>query len=587
MDTDLFLILVGSVAVAGIARWRGWPAPLLVTVVALALAYVPAVPDIQINGELLLNLVLPPLLYSAALDVSYLNFRQSLPQIRRLGVWLVLLTTVAVGVVAFLIMPALTLPVALLLGAIVAPPDAVSAAAIGRRLGLPRRIMTVLSGESLINDATSLTLLRVFTLIVAGTTVTLFAGIWSFVVAVSVGVAIGLVFGFLLNLLRLRFNDPVVIGTVGLLVPFGAYAIAEHLQGSGVLAVVAMGLYVGYHAPRTSYTTRQQERPVWLSLDLLLESFVFALIGLQLPEVVSQLSQGSDSSIVQSILLAGAVLLVVLLVRPIFVFSSYAFAHWVERVKLRGLERKIANHGARRPRGRGRDGDESRRSKPEMPLEPVLSKRDRVVISWAGMRGVVTLAAAAAIPDLSGGAIPPVSQHAILFVAFVVTVGTLLLQGLTLPIMIRRLDVSGPEEQLEDEREIAAVRAKSNERGLAYLRERQAEWNARYGPEYAAKFERMAESLTRMSAEAERAQDAEESLELREEAAGELAPRPSADDMTDLARGWLDVRRAVVLDERDADNLNEEVMRELIVALDAEELALDTRGHAQPPPRAV
>ena len=585
MDTDLFLILVGSVAVAGIARWRGWPAPLLVTVVALALAYVPAVPDIEINGELLLNLVLPPLLYSAALDVSYLNFRQSLPQIRRLGVWLVLATTAAVGVVAFLIMPALTLPVALLLGAIVAPPDAVSAAAIGRRLGLPRRIMTVLSGESLINDATSLTLLRVFALIVAGSTVTLFAGIWAFVVAVSVGVAIGLVFGFLLNLLRLRFNDPVVVGTVGLLVPFGAYAIAEHLQGSGVLAVVAMGLYVGYHAPKTSYTTRQQERPVWLSLDLLLESFVFALIGLQLPEVVSQLSQGSDSNIVQSILLAGAVLLVVLLVRPIFVFSSYAFAHWIERVKLRGLARKLANHDARRSGGRADDQHRPRGRKPEMPLEPVLSKRDRVVISWAGMRGVVTLAAAAAIPDLVGGAISASSQHAILFVAFVVTVGTLLLQGLTLPLMIRGLEVSGPEERIEDEREIAAVRAKSNERGLEYLREKQAEWHSRYGPGFAEKFDRMAESLTRMSTEAERAQDAAESVEFDGDVRD--VARPGAEELTDLARGWLEVRRAVVLEERDTGNLNEEVMRELIVALDAEELALDTRGHAQPPPRAV
>ena len=172
MDTEIFYVLVGAVAVAAVARWRGWPAPLLVTVVALAVSYIPAVPDLEIDGELLLNLVLPPLLYSAALDVSFVNFRQSLPQIRRLGIWLVLLTALAVGAVAFLIMPSLTLPGALLLGAIVAPPDAVSAASIGRRLGLPRRIMTVISGESLINDATSLTLFRVFTAIIAGATVT-------------------------------------------------------------------------------------------------------------------------------------------------------------------------------------------------------------------------------------------------------------------------------------------------------------------------------------------------------------------------------------------------------------------------------
>lgn len=230
MDAELFYILVGSVVVAAISRWRGWPAPLVVTVAALAASFLPFVPDLDIDGHVLLNLVLPPLLYSAALDVSFVGFKRSLPQIQRLGIWLVLLTTLAVGLVAWLILPSLTLPGALLLGAIVAPPDAVSAAAIGRKLGLPRRIMNVLSGESLINDATSLTLYRVFALILAGTTVTIPNGVWQFVLAVVIGVAIGLVFGIGLHQLRMRVGDAVVIGTFGLLAPFGAYAIAEHLE---------------------------------------------------------------------------------------------------------------------------------------------------------------------------------------------------------------------------------------------------------------------------------------------------------------------------------------------------------------------
>ena len=146
MEAGIFYVLVGAVAVAAVARSRGWPAPLLVTVVALAASFLPFVPELEIDGHLLLGLVLPPLLYSAALDVSFVGFKRSLPQIRRLGIWLVLLTAFAVGLVAWWILPSLTLPGALLLGAIVAPPDAVSAAAIGRRLGLPRRIMTVLSG---------------------------------------------------------------------------------------------------------------------------------------------------------------------------------------------------------------------------------------------------------------------------------------------------------------------------------------------------------------------------------------------------------------------------------------------------------
>src|SRR5690606_11050597 len=172
MSASLILVVVGSLAVAAFARWRRWPAPLVVTAVALAVSLLPFVPTLEIDGELLLTATLPPLLYSAALDASFASFKQAMPHVRRLGVGLVALTALVVGVVAWLIMPDLGFAAALLLGAIVGPPDAVSAAAIGRKLGLPRRVMTVLSGESLINDATSLTLVRVFAAVVAGATVT-------------------------------------------------------------------------------------------------------------------------------------------------------------------------------------------------------------------------------------------------------------------------------------------------------------------------------------------------------------------------------------------------------------------------------
>ena len=269
MGAELFYVLAGSVAVAGFARWRGWPAPLLVTAAALAVSLLPFVPEIEVDGHLLLNLTLPPLLYSAALDASFVSFRRSLPHIRRLGVGLVLVTAVGVGVVAWLIMPQLTFAGALLLGAIVGPPDAVSAAAIGRKLGLPRRVMNVMSGESLINDATSLTLVRVFAAIVAGATVTVWQGLWEFAVAVVVGVGVGLVAGFLLHWLRMVSSDTVVSATFGLFMPFAAYAVAEHLHGSGVLAVVAMGLYVGYHAPKTNYSTRQHRQQADLEVGRL------------------------------------------------------------------------------------------------------------------------------------------------------------------------------------------------------------------------------------------------------------------------------------------------------------------------------
>src|SRR6195952_3368572 len=185
METgELLIILAGSLAISAFARWRGWPAPLLVVAVGLAVSYIPGVPNVEIDSEVVLTVILPPLLYSASLDVSYQNFKESARQIRRLGIGLVVVTAFVVGGVAYLLVPSLTLPGALLLGAIVSPPDAVSASAIGRRLGLPRRVMTVLSGESLINDAAALTLFTVFVALLGGSAVTFGGVAWLFIVTI-------------------------------------------------------------------------------------------------------------------------------------------------------------------------------------------------------------------------------------------------------------------------------------------------------------------------------------------------------------------------------------------------------------------
>ncbi|MFJ2369189.1 cation:proton antiporter [Microbacterium sp. NPDC087665] len=576
MDAEIFYVLVGAVVVAAIARWRGWPAPLLVTVVALAVSFLPFVPELRADGHLLLNLVLPPLLYSAALDVSFVSFKRSLPQIRRLGIWLVLLTAVAVGLIAWWIFPSLTLPGALLLGAIVSPPDAVSAAAIGRKLGLPRRIMSVLSGESLINDATSLTLYRVFAAILAGATLTVWDGVWQFIVAVAVGVAIGLVFGIALHQLRMRISDPVVIGTFGLLAPFGAYAIAEHLGGSGVLAVVAMGLYVGFNAPRTDYTTRQQEKPIWLSADFLLESFVFAYIGLQLPRVVSDLGAESIGEI---LLLSGVVLLVVLVVRPLFIFPANAWANFQDRKRLERWDRGVESGEFQKRQKQSRrwgqfTPDELRTQIVRDRMAGLqLTWKDNAVISWAGMRGVVTLATALAAADLA--TLDEEASHAIVVVAFVVTVGTLLLQGLTLPLLIRRLEIASDVDQEDDERALAAVKEKSRKAGKEFLAEKRVEWEAKYGEVDLSIFDAFAKRMTRVEKDTDEAQEVEDA-----------ATKPSYEDLVSLSKGWLQVRREILLKERDAGNLDEEVMRELIAAMDAEELAMDTRSATRPGERA-
>ena len=582
---DLIFVVAGAVAVAALARWRGWPAPLVVTAVALAVSFLPFVPNLEIDGELLLTATLPPLLYSAALDASFTSFKLAMPHVRRLGIGLVVLTTAVVGLVAWLMMPDLGLAAALLLGAIVGPPDAVSAAAIGRKLGLPRRVMTVLSGESLINDATSLTLVRIFAAVAAGATVTVWQGLWEFALAVVVGVAVGVLFGVVLHAIRMWIDDPTVSSTLGLIMPFGAYILAEHLHGSGVLAVVAMGFYVGYNAPRTSYAQRQHDKPLWRSVDFILESFVFAFVGLQFPEVWRTVTEHNGSS---ALALSIVVLAVVVFLRPVFVFASYAWGQFWQRLRLRTWKHAVEAHQKdptsrrARPVAAVRARRERMTVKPttqaiqQRVLEPILSVRERIVISWSGMRGVVTLALAVALPELTDHAIGNGHVETLIAVAYIVTVGTLLLQGLTLPLLIRGLGVSSKAQTANDNREVARLRQVSNEAGIEYLRHKQDKWVAAHGDAGLDAFNRFSRGLLKVE---QGTSNGERDLDsVQEDAAAGRMKQVTYDDLTALSRGWLAVRRRVALEQCRAGNISEEVMRDLFDAMDAEELALDTRG---------
>ncbi|PCN48269.1 sodium:proton antiporter [Curtobacterium sp. 'Ferrero'] len=554
MDTvELLILLIGSLAVTGFARAKGLPAPLLVTAVALAVSFVPGLPHIEIDSELILTVVLPPLLYSAALDVSWQSFRTSIKQIRRLGIFLVIVTALVVGVVAYLLIPDMSLPAAILLGAIVAPPDAVSAAAIGRKLGLPRRVMTVLSGESLINDAASLTLVRVFTLIIAGTSLTIWQDLGIFGLAIGVGLVVGGVLGVLVHWIRMRINDPVVETIMSILLPFVAYITAEHLSGSGVIAVVTAGLYIGYNSPKEGYATRLQERPLWTSIDVILEGFVFALIGLQLNDVVQKLA-ASDRSLGQTLTAAVVILLVVIVVRPLFVFESY-------------VRNRINGRWLRPLRVRVSRGHPSLRWL-RGTAEPKLNWRELTVISWTGMRGVVTLAAAVSVVA-SPVEIP--AQDTIFVIAFIVTVGTLLLQGLTLPFVIRALRVQDPSEGIEDVRSEMRLNERTTRAAIDLIEQRRPEWGGRYGPEATDLF------VARLKARLERAAETfrQDALEDETEDRG-LPARLRGSQMQDIRRDLLDRRREIVLEEREKGNLDEEVMRRVLVTLDAEELAMDS-----------
>ncbi|MFD0472088.1 cation:proton antiporter [Nonomuraea thailandensis] len=244
MGLQLLLLAGGAVGVAAIARRRGWPAPLLL--VAAGLLVSPLVPAVPLQPELVLYVFLPPLLYSAALDSSYLRLRDVKRAVGLLSIGLVLFTTAVVGLVVHLMLPDLPLALAFALGAIIAPPDAVAAVAVGRRLGLPRRSLTILIGESLFNDATALTLYRVAIGAAVGGAVSLWEGLWEFLFAAVGGVVIGLALAFLFAWIFQHTRDSLVENTLMLLIPFAAYLAAESVHASGVIAVVIVGLYLGY-----------------------------------------------------------------------------------------------------------------------------------------------------------------------------------------------------------------------------------------------------------------------------------------------------------------------------------------------------
>jgi Na+/H+ antiporter len=560
---ELLIILSGSLLVTGFARWKGLPAPLLTVAVALAVSFLPGVPDVEIDSEVILTVVLPPLLYSASLDVSLLNFRESRVQIQRLGIGAVVVTAFVVGAVAYVLIPDMTWPAAVLVGAVVAPPDAVSAAAIGRKLGLPRKVMTVLSGESLINDAASLTLVKVFLAIVGGASLTLWQDLGIFGLAIGVGVAVGLVLGFLAHRVRMRIDDPVIENVIGLLLPFVAYISAEELSGSGVLAVVAAGLFVGFNSPRTGYATRLQERPFWAAADVLLEGFVFALIGLQLRTVVQEVA-GSDRGLGQSVGVAFVVLAVVVLVRPAFVFASYYAARVLRYLLLSRLLRGMRRVPALR--------------RVRYHPQPRLDWRQLTVISWTGMRGVVTLAAVVSIPAVTDSGVPVPARDTMFLIAFVVTVGTLLLQGLTLPAVIRWL---GVQDSSQRDRDLAAqlqLFATSTAETLEHVEARRDAWTAQYGPELTERAIQAATArLVRQNDALQRG--AVEDASDRDVTGAERDRRrevPRA--VSRIRRELLDKRREVVLRERDAGALDEEVMRHVLLGIDAEELAMDTNA---------
>jgi Na+/H+ antiporter len=438
VETALTLVtlLAIVIAVSALAAKARMSAPLVLIVVGIVGSYAPFVPDFELTPEIVLVGLLPPLLYAAAIRTSLVDFRANKRPIILLSVGLVLFTTVGVGLLVWWLL-GVPLAAAFALGAVVAPPDAVAATAIARRVGLPRRVVTILEGESLVNDATAIVTLRTSIAAIGGTVSVWQAGA-GFVVSAAGGVAIGLVVAFVVGRIRRLIEDEVTDVAVSLLTPWIAYLPAEevHVRGldsqpSGVLAVVVAGVILGHKSPLIqSGASRLFERTNWTTISYVLENAVFLLIGLQIRTIVNDLDQ-STLSATRITVACAAVLLAVIVLRFVWVFPATYLPRLVPRIAA---------------------------------SEPKPEPKTIFMVAWTGMRGVVTLAAVFLLP-------PSVPEREVLvLVAFVVTVGTLMIQGLTIPMLVRVLDVPGPDVH-EDHLQEATIYQAVTDAGRAYLDE--------------------------------------------------------------------------------------------------------------------
>lgn len=507
--TLLVALAVTVLAVTAASERLGLSAPLVLMVVGFIGSYVPFVHEPSLSPELVLVGILPPLLYSAAHNTSLIDFRENISGIGWLSIGLVLFTAAGVAVVVHSILP-LPFAAAFAIGAVVGPPDAVAATAVARQIGLPRRVVTILEGESLVNDATALVSLRTATLAL-GATVTVGSVLLDFAQAVVLGVLVGVVVARLAGLVLARTEDPVATTALSFLLPFVAFVPAEEMHASGVLSVVVAGLLLGHKAPVVETAQSRLSANInWATITFLLEHTVFLLVGLQARSIISA-AGASPLGWGRIVAVCVATLVAVMALRVIWVFATRLV------VRVRGTA--------------------------QTPL------KEAVVVSWAGMRGVVTLAAALSLPD----DVP--HRDVLVLIALVVTAGTLLLQGLSLPWIARRLDIHGPDPR-EDALQEATVLGKATAAGAAAMEQAAGEHDAAIVEQIKA------QSENRLNAIWERLGRSSEEVET------------PADAYARLRRVGLEAERAKILKIRDAGGAEQDVLRSVLATLDMEETRL-------------
>lgn len=516
-------MLLAVAALALLARKLHIPYPILFVIGGLLLGLTPGVPRVRLSPDLVFLFFLPPLLYPAALFTSWRDFRANLRPISLLAIGLVLITTVSIALLAhhFMGMP---LAAGFVLGAIISPPDAVAATAIAERLKIPRGVVTILEGESLINDASALVAYRFGVAAVATGAFSLAqAGEKFFIIAIG-GILLGLLVGWLAEQFHRRVVDAPIEITVSLLTPFAAYLTAEHLGFSGVLAVVTAGLYLGWRSPEiTDFQTRLNARPVWDMVEFVLNGFVFILIGLQLPDVLHAAAGKtlSDAQLIQDALFISAGVIVI---RILWVFP----ASYLPRLLFKGLRKR----------------------------DPYPSWRNVVIVAWTGMRGVVSLAAAMALPISTRSGSPFPERDLIVFLSFAVILATLVLQGLSLPPLIWWLGIEDDNSLEQEERE---ARLDANKAALARLKE------------VAERDPAKTDAYKRLRIEYE---DRIRQLEATEPDHVKRHLRLFSNEYERLSRDALKEERRTILQLRNKEVINDEVLRRIQMDIDLAEARL-------------
>jgi monovalent cation/hydrogen antiporter len=518
MKAHVALALAGlaSVLVAEVvARRLRLPSAVLLVLVGLAYAELPG-PNLRLEPHLVLTLILPPLLYSTALRASLVDITSNFRAVASLSIGLPLATAFVVGGFLVLVVPGIPFALAVALGAAVAPTDPVASLAIGRRAGLPPHLTTLVEGEGLLNDATALTTYQVAIAAVVGASLSAGQAIGIFLLEALGGLAVGVSIALVVRYGRRFISDPLVENGLSLGVPFACYIGAEAIHSSGVLAVVVAGLILGHASgPMPSGPARLQTRSVWRLLDFLLEGFVFLMIGEQLPTVLNGLDAYRTGTLVAA---AGLTLAGVVLVRPLWLLIG------------RQLPRSVT--GGRPLRG-----------------------REIVALSWAGTRGVITLAAAFGLPLRAHGA-PLPDRDLLLFCAYVVVLVTLVGQGLTFGPLLSWLELpvdSGAERRTRLEARLAAAQVASAQLDDVLVAERVP----------AEVAERMRQSAN--------AQISRQEHNLRTLADPDVDLDTVSAEIARLRRLHIEAQRDELVRWRDAGRLSDRGLRELDKELDLEE----------------